>query len=92
MDKVLDMGFFRSVIPAMAYMELRVKSFWKVYLSLAIPTQPPARAVGAFRSLGFDAGPLVGISFSITAQALLFSEIFGVGFCRIEDEGVGFQE
>jgi hypothetical protein len=41
-----------------------------------------------FQSLGFDTGPLVGISFSITGSVRLFRKVFGATLCQTDDEGV----
>lgn len=47
-----------------------------------------ARATGAFANAGFDVGPMVGISFSITAPVSTFEEVFRTRLRREERGGV----
>lgn len=54
----------------------------------APPPAAAAEVADAFRSLGFEVGPLVGISFSITGPAHRFVTVFGVTLCQTGDEGV----
>ena len=52
-----------------------------------VPSPEDAEAATLrFRELGFEIGPLVGISFSITALASKFEETFGVKL-RVDDRG-----
>jgi hypothetical protein len=50
--------------------------------------QAAAAAMEAFASLGFQVGPLVGISFSITAPRKSFERTFGARFTRDADGAV----
>lgn len=49
-----------------------------------------AAAVNAFRSKGFDAGPFVGISFSITGLVADFERLLGVSLRRGAGGGIEF--
>ncbi len=45
-----------------------------------------AAAQAAFRAAGFEVGPVVGISFSITAPLARFEQVFGVPL-RVDERG-----
>lgn len=45
------------------------------------------RAAHAFAVAGFEVGPLVGISFSITAPRTTFEKVFGMKFRRNKQSG-----
>src|SRR5262245_44329363 len=48
-------------------------------ISQYLPSSADAQAAQeGFRALGFDTGPIVGISFAITAAPNLFERVFGV--------------
>jgi len=42
----------------------------------------------AFRALGFDVGPMVGISFFITAPARRFNHVFKTPLYRVDDGSI----
>lgn len=46
------------------------------------------RVATAFQALGFEAGPLVGISFSITAPARQFSKVFRTHLTQVDDGSI----
>lgn len=46
------------------------------------------RVAAAFQALGFDAGPLVGISFAITAPARQFSKVFQTDLTQTNDGSI----
>ena len=52
-------------------------------------TAAAERVRQAFRARGFDVGPIVGTSFSITAPAQRFEEVFGVRVRPQEGGGIG---
>jgi len=44
----------------------------------------------SFKSLGFEVGPMVGISFSITAPTRIFTDVFKVHLRRTNRGGIEF--
>ncbi len=60
-------------------------------LSEFLPSQSAVTsAINAFRSRGFEVGPFVGISFSITGPVSIFEETFGMHLHRGEDAAIEF--
>jgi hypothetical protein len=52
---------------------------------------PPGAAelmADAFRTLGFEVGPMVGISFFITAPARRFNHVFNTPLYRVDDGSI----
>ncbi len=47
-----------------------------------------ARAIAEFRAAGFEVGPLVGNSFSITGPVRTFETVFGTRLRHSQDGGV----
>lgn len=51
-------------------------------------TAAARRMATAFQALGFDVGPLVGISFSITAPARQFIKVFQTDLTQVDDGSI----